>query len=192
MHCLAMARSDAPSQASVARCGWRPVSTVSSTLAPKPRLLCCSSMPYAARALARVSSAMSLPLRGCCPGGPGAGRPGGATGWSCPCRCDPATPSFRPARSLSSSRVQTALPRDVHRQAAWFRAGGSSACRRCSRKRNTGTPISAVKTPTGNCIGLIRVRAALSASTSRLPPSRARPAAGHGGRCHRGGGSGAV
>ena len=44
---------------------------------------------------------------------------------------------------------------------------------RCNRYRNTGTPSRAVMTPTGSCCGASRVRARVSASTSRLPPARA-------------------
>ena len=42
---------------------------------------------------------------------------------------------------------------------------------RDNRKRNTGTPISAVRTPTGNCCGAITVRASVSANTSIEPPA---------------------
>ena len=34
-----------------------------------------------------------------------------------------------------------------------------------------GTPISAVKIPTGNCCGAIKVRAQVSASVRKLPPA---------------------
>ena len=42
-----------------------------------------------------------------------------------------------------------------------------------SRKRKTGTPISAVSTPTGSCCGASTVRARVSASSRKLPPASA-------------------
>src|SRR6266568_3754433 len=41
------------------------------------------------------------------------------------------------------------------------------------RKSSTGTPIIAVRTPTGSSAGAARVRASVSASASRLPPRHA-------------------
>ena len=52
----------------------------------------------------------------------------------------------------------------------------ASPCRMrlwCSSIRKTGTPTSAVSMPTGSCRGASRVRARVSATTSRLPPSNA-------------------
>ena len=41
-----------------------------------------------------------------------------------------------------------------------------------NRNRNTGTPISAVSTPTGSCCGATMVRASVSASVNIVPPAR--------------------
>ena len=52
-------------------------------------------------------------------------------------------------------------------------AGEQAHCRTLARfrsNRKSGTPSSAVSTPTGSCSGLISVRAAASASSNRLPP----------------------
>ena len=43
--------------------------------------------------------------------------------------------------------------------------------RRPRNQRNTGTPISAVSTPTGSCSGAKAVRATVSATTTSVPPS---------------------
>ena len=45
--------------------------------------------------------------------------------------------------------------------------------RRESNQRNTGTPIIAVMTPTGNCVGASTVRAMRSASMRSAPPASA-------------------
>jgi hypothetical protein len=42
-----------------------------------------------------------------------------------------------------------------------------------AEQQQTGTPISAVSTPTGSCCGAITVRAAVSARVSRVPPASA-------------------
>ena len=49
---------------------------------------------------------------------------------------------------------------------------GSNFGARASRNRNTGTPIRAVRTPTGNCCGAMMLRASVSARVSNAPPAR--------------------
>src|SRR3982751_5748261 len=44
---------------------------------------------------------------------------------------------------------------------------------RDNRSNRTGTPINAVNTPTGNCCGAHMVRANVSASVTKLPPTSA-------------------
>src|SRR5580765_688701 len=79
----------------------------------------------------------------------------------------------------------TDLPVELHRQG--HRTGAQSqffgseqgrshrhhARLRVSNHKNSGTPIKAVMTPTGNCVGAATVRAARSASARPLPPANA-------------------
>src|SRR5690606_4158980 len=65
------------------------------------------------------------------------------------------------------------LAGDAHAELMQREPAHAGLRERFSSHRNSGTPMKAVTTPTGNCLGAITVREAVSASTSSVPPSNA-------------------